>query len=103
MASKGASRKAASEFPWSRAWPGKIKAGSESDHISAFWDVMPTIAELTGTKAPADIDGVSFAPHAASARPRSRRSPNTFTGSSPPTEVSRRSEKANGKPCGRTC
>ncbi len=43
-------------------WPGKIQAGSTSDHISAFWDVMPTLAELTGATAPEDIDGLSFVP-----------------------------------------
>ena len=45
------------------AWyPGKIKAGSVTDHASAFWDVMPTFAELTGTKAAQNTDGISFAP-----------------------------------------
>jgi arylsulfatase A-like enzyme len=43
-------------------WPGKIKAASESDHLSAFWDVMPTLCELTGAKAPMNIDGISFLP-----------------------------------------
>lgn len=41
-------------------WPGKIEAGSESDHISAFWDVMPTLAELTDTEV--TLDGISFLP-----------------------------------------
>ncbi len=40
-------------------WPGKVKAGVTSDQVWAFWDVMPTLAELTGQKAPAGIDGVS--------------------------------------------
>lgn len=45
------------------AWfPKKIKAGSESGHVSAFWDVMPTIADLVGIKAPKNIDGISFLP-----------------------------------------
>jgi len=43
-------------------WPGKIKAGTTTAHISAFWDVLPTIAELTGGQAPAGIDGISFLP-----------------------------------------
>ena len=43
-------------------WPGKIKAGSTSDHISAFWDVMPTLADLAGIEAPGNIDGISFLP-----------------------------------------
>ena len=40
-------------------WPGKVKAGVTSDQVWAFWDVMPTLAELTGQKAPAGIDGIS--------------------------------------------
>ena len=43
-------------------WPGIIKPGIKSNHISAFWDVMPTIAELTGIKTPENIDGISFLP-----------------------------------------
>jgi arylsulfatase A-like enzyme len=45
------------------AWyPGKIKAGSVSDHVAAFWDVMPTFAEITGTQSAPDTDGISFLP-----------------------------------------
>jgi len=45
------------------AWyPGKIKAGSVTDAVSAFWDVMPTVAELTGTHAGIQTDGISFVP-----------------------------------------
>ncbi len=43
-------------------WPGHIASGSESDHLSAFWDVMPTLCELTGAAAPDGIDGLSFLP-----------------------------------------
>jgi len=43
-------------------WPGKIKAGTITDHLSAFWDVMPTLAELTGAEVPENIDGISFLP-----------------------------------------
>jgi len=43
-------------------WPGKVSAGSETDHISAFWDVMPTAAEMAGVAAPEGIDGISFLP-----------------------------------------
>ncbi len=43
-------------------WPGKIQAGSTTDHLSAFWDVMPTFCQLTGVEAPSDIDGISFLP-----------------------------------------
>jgi arylsulfatase A len=43
-------------------WPGRVEAGSVSDHVSAFWDVMPTFAELAGRLSPEGIDGVSFLP-----------------------------------------
>jgi arylsulfatase A-like enzyme len=43
-------------------WPGKIAAGGTTEHISAFWDVLPTLAELAGVEAPAETDGISFAP-----------------------------------------
>jgi len=43
-------------------WPGRVPAGTTTDHLSAFWDVMPTIAELTGTKPPEGLDGISFLP-----------------------------------------
>lgn len=43
-------------------WPGKVPADSESDHLSAFWDLMPTFAQLAGAKAPKGGDGISFVP-----------------------------------------
>ncbi|NNJ70986.1 MAG: arylsulfatase [Kiritimatiellales bacterium] len=43
-------------------WPGKVPAGVETDHLSAFWDILPTMAELTGQPVPANTDGVSFLP-----------------------------------------
>ncbi len=43
-------------------WPGKIQAGSITDHISAFWDFLPTACELAGIESPPDIDGISYLP-----------------------------------------
>ncbi|TKG93926.1 DUF4976 domain-containing protein [Puteibacter caeruleilacunae] len=43
-------------------WPGKVKPGSSTDHISAFWDVLPTVCDITGADKPKDIDGISFLP-----------------------------------------
>jgi arylsulfatase A-like enzyme len=43
-------------------WPGIVKAGSTSNHISAFWDILPTFAEITGAAIPKGIDGISFLP-----------------------------------------
>ena len=48
-------------MPFIARWPGKIKAGTVSDHVSVQYDLMATLAELTGTKAPPN-DGVSFLP-----------------------------------------
>ncbi len=43
-------------------WPGKIEAASKSGHISAFWDFLPTAAELVGAEIPDNIDGISYLP-----------------------------------------
>jgi arylsulfatase A-like enzyme len=43
-------------------WEGKIVAGSKSDHISAFWDFLPTVAEIAGGRSPENIDGISYLP-----------------------------------------
>ena len=43
-------------------WPGKVKEGSVSDHISAFWDVLPTICDIAKIDKPLNIDGISFLP-----------------------------------------
>lgn len=44
------------------SWPGKVKAGTKTDLISAFWDIMPTFADIVGIKTPENIDGISFLP-----------------------------------------
>lgn len=43
-------------------WPGKVKAGSQTDHISAFWDFLPTACALAGVEGNDNIDGISFLP-----------------------------------------
>ncbi|WP_044300540.1 arylsulfatase [Rhodopirellula sallentina] len=43
-------------------WQGRIEAGSTTDHLSAFWDVMPTLCELAEMESPLGIDGISFLP-----------------------------------------
>ncbi len=48
--------------PFIVSWPNKIKKGSVSNHISAFWDVMPTVADIAGVNTPSQSDGVSFLP-----------------------------------------
>jgi len=48
--------------PFIASWPGKIKPGSETDYISAFWDALPTLCEVAGVTPPDDIDGISYLP-----------------------------------------
>lgn len=43
-------------------WPGRIEPGSTSDHVSAFWDFLPTYAELAGVTPPSSVDGISMVP-----------------------------------------
>lgn len=48
--------------PFIANWPGHVKAGAVSDGMFAFWDVMPTLAALTGSVPPQHTDGISFLP-----------------------------------------
>ena len=43
-------------------WPGRIQPGTQTAHVSAFWDVFPTFADILGVNPPEHIDGVSFLP-----------------------------------------
>lgn len=43
-------------------WPGMIKAGTVSDHMSAFWDMLPTFSHLTGEPMKGETDGISMMP-----------------------------------------
>ena len=43
-------------------WTGKITAGTETNHISAFWDFLPTACDIAGIKSPDGIDGISYLP-----------------------------------------
>lgn len=45
------------------AWlPGKVQAGTKTNQITAFWDILPTLSELTKTKLPVKTDGISILP-----------------------------------------
>ena len=46
--------------PLIASWPNHIEPGSKSNHISAFYDLMPTLCDIAGTDAPEAIDGISF-------------------------------------------
>ena len=43
-------------------WPRRIEPGRASDEPWAFWDVLPTCAELAGVAAPQGLDGISMLP-----------------------------------------
>lgn len=60
--SKGGLMEGGIRTPMIVRWPGKITAGAVSDARWYFADVMPTLAELAGAKAPDNIDGVSVVP-----------------------------------------
>lgn len=49
-------------IPFIARWPGRIRAGSTSAHPSAFWDFLPTAAELAGVTPPPGLDGISYLP-----------------------------------------
>ncbi|MEA2063677.1 MAG: arylsulfatase [Gemmatimonadota bacterium] len=48
--------------PMIARWPGHIAPGTVSDHVSAFWDFLPTAAGIAGLDVPAGSDGLSFLP-----------------------------------------
>jgi len=48
--------------PMIMSWPSVIESGRVSDHIGAFWDFMPTFADITNQRKPQNIDGISILP-----------------------------------------
>jgi len=59
---KGSLYEGGIRVPFIARWPGKIQSGTASDHASAFWDILPTLCEITGAEIPENIDGISFLP-----------------------------------------
>jgi arylsulfatase A-like enzyme len=59
---KGTPYEGGTRVPMIVRWPGRIKPGSVSDQVWAFWDFLPTTAEIAGVKAPSGIDGISMLP-----------------------------------------
>jgi arylsulfatase A-like enzyme len=43
-------------------WPDRVPAGSVCDAVWAFWDVLPTLADLIGSSTPTGLDGLSMLP-----------------------------------------
>lgn len=48
--------------PMLARWPGVISPGTTTNHLSAFQDVLPTMAELAEQPLPKQADGISFLP-----------------------------------------
>lgn len=46
------------------SWPGTVPKGVKSDHISGFWDFMPTFADIVQSSSvkQVNVDGISFLP-----------------------------------------
>ncbi len=43
-------------------WQDKVAANSTSDHVSAFWDILPTVQAIVGDKKTENTDGISMLP-----------------------------------------
>ncbi|MCG6155019.1 arylsulfatase [Rubinisphaera margarita] len=48
--------------PFIVRWPGKVKAGTVSDHIGYFGDFFATACDLAGVETPQGLDSISFLP-----------------------------------------
>ncbi len=61
---KGSTMEGGMREPAVMRWPGKIPPGTTCDELASTLDLMPTLAQLAGTKPPADriIDGKNIWP-----------------------------------------
>lgn len=59
---KGYVKEGGIRVPMIAQWPGKIARGTETDLISAHYDVLPTLCDVVEIEAPQDTDGISFLP-----------------------------------------
>ncbi len=61
---KGSTPNAGTHVPMIASWPGTIEAGTVSQDLIDFSDMLPTLADLGGGRMPADrkIDGRTFLP-----------------------------------------
>lgn len=59
---KGYTQEGGIRVPMIAHWPAKIKEKSTSNHISAFWDWLPTFCEMAGVESKFHSDGISMLP-----------------------------------------
>ncbi len=48
--------------PFIVRWSGVVTPGSSTDHLSAFWDILPTFCDLVSQPTPDGLDGISMLP-----------------------------------------
>lgn len=48
--------------PFIVKWNNVVEKNSKSEHISAFWDFLPTVADIIDAELPDGIDGISYLP-----------------------------------------
>ena len=53
---KGFTYEGGIRVPLIASWPGKINPSTTSNHISAFYDLFPTICDLANVKIPENLD-----------------------------------------------
>jgi arylsulfatase len=58
---KGSVYEGGIRVPLVARWKGRIPEGRVTNHLAAFWDVLPTLCEIAREEVPAGIDGISFA------------------------------------------
>lgn len=46
--------------PFIARWQGTIKAGTQNSYLGAFWDILPTLADLAHVATPRSVDGISL-------------------------------------------
>lgn len=59
---KGSVDEGGIRVPLIARWPNRIPAGQVTDHVGAFWDLVPTVLEAVGAATPAGLDGISLLP-----------------------------------------
>ena len=59
---KGSVSEGGIRVPMIASWPNKIKSGSISNHISAFYDFFETACDVAGINNNVETDGISFYP-----------------------------------------
>jgi arylsulfatase A-like enzyme len=84
--SKGELYEGGIRVPFIVRWPDRIEAGSTSQHIGGFQDMMPTFSQLAGAKPPQN-DGISIVPTLLGRKRRQKKHKYLFWGGTATTAV----------------